>query len=352
MLIIILFVFIGTFFFEESNRMTHDYDKKTTIIISNKNSLQLDYLPKFELTKFNSDSFSIVYSTHKNILTESIGLLKPFVNDLVTPVILTPRGTEQTRTIRASYGKTINVYTRFYDLLLEEKCSNSRISFFDGRNQQIAMKCGSLDLENDFQNSNLTKKLLVKSNTNELKMQFKTHNYKDVVYKTENTERELFKLVKPFYKKLHLIKSCNVFINHLRGYELFYTFSEDNGDCYFQKNSKLKCGYKDLTGSWNIENTGQLDKVYKDLVCFNCFLKSEIPLSSIESESRMVSPVINMKKEYLKIHYELSRNAKLSLHFIYEQDFKTGSLDRMVFIRNIHSAEALRHITLRLGIIS
>ena len=312
----------GTFFFEESSKQTHEYDKKTTIIISKKNSLQLDYLPKFELTKFNSDSFSIVYSTHRNQLTESIGLLKPFFNDLVTPVIYTPKGTDQQRTIKASYGKTINVYTRFYDLLKEEKCSNSRISFFDARNEQLAMTCGSLDLENDFQNSNLTKKLLVRSNTNELKMQFTTHNYKDVVY---NTDRELFK-----------------------GYELFYTISEDNGDCYFQKNSKLKCGYQDLIGSWNVENRGQINKVYKDLICFDCFLKSELPISS--TESRMVSPVINMKNEYLKLHYELTKNAKLSLHFIYEQDFKAGLLDKMVYIQNINSVEKLSHVTLRLGL--
>lgn len=311
----------GVYHYDKLITPKNSFDEKNSVIISKKNFLQIDYLPSSIL---EPDTWTLVYSIHKKTLNMPGGILKPFVNDLSSPVILTPKETEQNWVIQAPYEKTISIYYHFIDLLSEEKCSKSAIKITNTKDEVLGNYCGRV--ENDLTNQNLTEQLLLESKTNELNVQFFTHNYNDIVYWMDAPDTPI----------LH------------RGYELFYLFNEDVGDCYFQRKSNLKCGYKSIEGNWVISRAKMgvnNDDEYNNILCFDCYLKSEIPLSDKKTQV-LLSPLIDLKKRFLRFTYKLSVNARLYVHLIYEQN---GVETDRFFLKREPSAKRWRHVTLGLG---
>jgi len=244
---------------KKMSTLKHEFEQKTTVMISKDNSLNIEYLPT--TTNNELDTFTLVYTIHRKALTSPAGVLKPFINEFTSPVIPTPKQTEQKWILRAPYEKNISVYYHFIDMLPEEKCSKSSLQFFDDKNRPLLSVCGHRNGELTSVN-NLAAQRLIESKTNELALDFQTHDYNEIVYWTDE---QLMPVL-------------------FRGYELFYMFNEDSGDCYFQRRWDLKCGYTTVSGSWAIDSP-QMGMVsdttkmeYKNIICFDCHLKAEIPL--------------------------------------------------------------------------
>ena len=275
------------------------------------------------------DIFTLVYTIHKKVITAPGGTLKPFYNEFAPTVIPTPKLTEQKWTLRAPYEKTISVYYHIIDLLTEPTCSKSsiKIKVPNASENKLITRCDQ-NLESDLQDHNLNRSLLATSVTNELDLMFQTHDYNEIVY-WQDTSGNITVPV-PF-----------------KGYELFYLFNEDVGDCYFQKRSAFKCGYESIQGNWDIERAAVKmtdTSAYDSILCFNCYLKAVMPLDESNNRVRQVlqSPVIDKSKEFLKFGYQLSANARLYIHLVYENQ-------EPVLLRREPNSKPWRHVTIRLG---
>jgi len=271
-----------------------------------------------------SDRFSLDYSIHRKVITASVGILKPIINNLVSPVVFVPKQTEQKWTIRAPYQKTLSVYYHFIDLLAEDECSKSSIKLLDDKNRILLNVCNRRT--QDLIDTDLKNQLLVKSTTNEITLSFQTHNYNDIVYSLDEKQVPV-----PF-----------------KGYELFYTFDEQTGDCYFQKRSNLKCGYTDVSGSWSVAlSENQIVNNYKQILCLECYLKAEIPFLK-DMIQTIESPLISRDKKFLRFLYKLTGNGQLFINMVYEQN---GGQPVLIPVRSetLHPAKKWRHATINLG---
>lgn len=300
----------------------NEYEQKTTVVVSKDEWLKIEY----QGTSLNApDIFTLVYTVHKKVLTAPSGILRPFFNEFASRVIQTPKLTEQKWTLKAPYEKTISLYYHFIDLFADHTCSKSslKITVPNYDKDTVIKRCDTL--QSDLQDQNLTKSLMVTSETNELNLMFQTHDYNEVVYWQDGNQTHTFK-----------------------GYELFYLFNEDVGDCYFQQRSNFKCGYQSIQGSWNIERASvQMADTsdYNSIICFDCHLKAAIALSDDRSKQILLSPVIEKSKEYLKFTYQLSENAQMYVHLVYEDQ-------EPILLRREPKSHLWRHVTVRLGKIS
>jgi len=234
----------------------------------------------------HTDTLILDYSIHRKVLTPSAGVLKPIINELISPIVFTPKQTEQRWILRAPYEKTLTIYYRFIDLLAEEECSKSSIKLLDDKGHLLLNVCDRRS--HDLANTNLSDQRLLQSTTNEVTLSFQTHNYNEIVYWLDEQNRPVA----------------------FRGYELFYAFDEPTGDCYFQKRSDLKCGYTDVSGAWSIAlpETTRASGDYNSILCLDCYLKAEIPLSKNLTQV-VESPLISRNKQFLRFSYRLTDTA-------------------------------------------
>lgn len=309
----------GIYHYDKMQVVENEYEKKTTVVVSKNEWLKIEY----QGTSTNQpDVFSLVYTVHKKVLTAPSGILRPFFNEFVSPVIPTPKLTEQKWTLRAPYGKTLSLYYHFIDLFADHTCSKSslKVTIPNFNEDSMITRCGRF--MSDLQDQNLTKALIATSKTNELDLMFQTHDYNEVVYYQDGNQTMPFK-----------------------GFELFYMFNEDIGDCYFQRRSNFKCGYESLRGSWTIEraNVQMADTSdYNSIVCFDCHLKAAMALSDATNKQILQSPVIDKSKEYLKFTYQLSENAQMYVHLVYENQ-------EPILLRREPASHLWKHVTIRLG---
>ena len=222
-------------------------------------------------------------------------------------------------------------------MLDEAPCSRSMISFFDSNSSEVMRKCGSVD--NDLFNKDLNSKLILQSKSNEMAIQFLTHDYNEVIYWTETglNESSIYRLY--------------------RGFELFYTFVEEAGDCYFQINSNLKCGYEAFSGDWVIHRAAETSVATpemsknSELLCFDCSLKAEIPLIGETSQSPvLVTSLIRKNKQFMKFSFKLTANANLLIKIVYEKEFVVSGVQTSMPVPvHLGQAKSWRHVTIRLG---
>jgi len=294
------------------------YGRDTDIVVSNRNILRIQYL-----TGGIADKFVLKYHFAKKVHSSPMGVIKQFFNIYTHPIIEVPRLTDQNWIIRAPYGKHIQIFTKFIDLLIENPCSKSAINFYESNNTRVQSLCGhvSQNLNKiDINNFDLESIRLLSSQSNELHVQFITQNSLDAVYSVPKLE-----------SKDEADAKMNNVIQNYHGFTFYYAFLESTGDCYFQNRKNFFCGYKTLgDSSWNIvgDKENQISKNPKEeeeiekIFCKKCYIKSVIPVESKSGkvESALMSPLLDRTKRYLKFNYKLSSSAQLTVSMVYNNE--------------------------------
>lgn len=300
---------------QQQQQNENQLSRATDFVISKSNQLRIQYFPSNVI-----DTFTLVYSSVKNILTEPFGIIKPYTN---SDEIFSPKLTDQRWLIRAPYGKRINLHANRIDLYDEQPCSKASIKVYENDEKQNDRAfCGKkintnelIDLESNY---------LVKSENNELNVKFVTHDADEAVFFTQ----------------------LNGNLVPYEGFELVYVFEEQPGDCYFRQKHTI-CNYTSIgTIDWIVKQNNQItdekESSFSSQICFNCYLKSQLHLEEeTVSSSILVSPIVNKTKEYLKFNYKLTKGSRLLLKLVYSQDYSVESkqVKRFIYLNKLVSTD-------------
>jgi hypothetical protein len=326
-----------------NDKMLDAFSRSTEIIISKDNLIQIEYL-----SGGKHDSFQLVYSFAKRVLTQPSGLIKPHFNNLTQPSVKVPKLTDQNWVVKAPYGKRVQVLLKFIDLLSEEPCAKASVNFFESNGSLIQSKCGHTDLE--LSHFEFESALVLTSETSELAVQFVTQNTNDVVYSAniapDTSEPVNFELY--------------------RGFTFYYAFLETPGDCYFQLRKNIFCGYENVGRSkWVVSEdetkARHADEMHFDkLFCSHCFLTASIPVqtepanddpldfSAPVSSALFVSPVISKHRKYLKFNYKLFNSGRLIVKLVYDKEY-TKKLEHSVALKEFEESEEWSTVRFKIG---
>jgi hypothetical protein len=300
-----------------------EINRNTDIVVSKDNFMRIEYSPGDI-----DDSFKLAYTFTKKIYKNPSGMIKQYENDFTLPKIHVPKLTDQTWKIKAPYGKRIQIFTRFIDLLGDDPCSKATINFYDTNGTLIDSTCGHLDIEPA--TFDLENHLLLTSQSDELTIRFQTQNTDEVIFRSKPASLSGYELY--------------------RGFIFYYTILESAGDCYFQIRKNIMCNYKNFGEDkigWLVSEDELTiidieQKNFDNIFCSNCHLKATIPLQENENEliigerinPTLVSPIINKNKRFLKFSYKLLTGSQLKVKLIYEREF-AKSIDRSILLKTL-----------------
>ena len=116
------------------NRLSH----ATSFVLSKANQIRIEYFPSNVM-----DSFNLMYSSVKNVHTDSFGIIKPYYNNYLDDEIFSPKLTDQRWLLRAPYGKQIKLFINRMDLFDEKPCSKASIVVSSDSDDVIGSKSDS-----------------------------------------------------------------------------------------------------------------------------------------------------------------------------------------------------------------
>lgn len=244
------------------SRYTSRYDTDIGVIISNSNFMKLEYI-----SDNHEEVLNLTYSVEKNVFKDPSGVVKPYMHSNRISMTL-PRLSDQVWVIKAHFLKKIQLEVFFIDLPFGNPCSQAKLSIYDSKNKNIATFCGN------------SANHLIDTQSNEVKIRLSIQN-EDIL---------------PEFKQVY------------NGFKLFYSFVEEEGDCYFQNRSNLFCNYQNIGEmKWLIrENNSRLitkDSDFNNFYCEDCFLEISSSNYTGKTAAKLLSPSIDPSKKTIKFSY-------------------------------------------------
>ena len=263
-------------------------------------------------------NFTLKYSLVNKYLTSSSGEIVPHSNNAE---IKSPRFAHQKWTVQAPSNKLINMFVRFVDLVKDNACSPASLSFVEANGQVRDNLCGDLYKPD----SSLDQLLLFTSNTSEISVLFKTQDSSDVVY---HGDKQIY-----------------------QGFQVFYAFVENRGDCYFHKFSDLFCGY--LVENWEIKKAKrESDSDYEKFFCPNCLASAFIPSISSSpipnKKPQLISPTIAKNNRFLRLKYKVGRAAHLNIYFVYDTEYREDNSTKGSLLFKLNQSLQLKTVMLKI----
>ena len=274
--------------------------RDTDIIVSRGNSLRI----QFEQGTYE-DTFTLVYASSAKILDSApSGIVSSYFNELTQPMVLVPKLTDQTWSVRAPYSKQIKIESRTFDLLYEDPCSKASVSIYEANRTRVATQCGNAQHR-------------VVSQSSEANIQLTTQNMDEVVYVKNGRNNTVQQSSVKTYE----------------GFKYFYSLIEQPGDCYFFSRQNIMCNYTSIIGDsespkWVIRDESQESRVkmnreYNSMFCDECYLSVSLEKPKQRS-AVLASPVIESDKGFLRFLMRVVGESKsvLTVKYVYDVDFE------------------------------